>query len=80
MIYHDEGETIWGTHVAQIEVVWPSSKPGQAGHEMYLASRKRILEQGLVLVEIDYLHERNSLSDRIIPTYPEHPHSHPYIV
>jgi len=79
MIYYDEGDPIWGTLITRIEVVWPSSKPGQVGHNLYLDSRKSTLEQGLVLVEIDYLHERSPLSDRI-PTYPEHPHSHPYLV
>ncbi len=46
-----------GKPVGWIELLSPSNKPGGQDDEYYLNKRQSILEQGIVFVEVDYLHE-----------------------
>jgi len=55
-----------GIPVAWLELLSPSNKPGGRGYRQYIEKRHAILEQGLVFVEIDYLHASPSVSDAVI--------------
>lgn len=46
-----------GKPVAWVELLSPSNKPGGADAERYFDKRLKILQNGIVFVEIDYLHE-----------------------
>lgn len=45
-----------GTPVAWIELLSPSNKPGGQDAEQYREKRLKLLQSGIVFVEIDYLH------------------------
>lgn len=51
-----------GTHrpVTRMELFSPSNKPPHAGVQEYLTRRIKVLESGVNLVEIDFLHESQS--------------------
>lgn len=57
-----------GQPIAWIEVLSPSNKPGGRDAETYRNKRRTLLERGLVLIEIDYLHE-SSPTFQGIPDY-----------
>jgi hypothetical protein len=72
-----------GRPVAWIELLSPSNKTNRHDLEIYQSKRQQILEQGIVFMEIDYLHE----SSPTIPKIPDyrtrknrvgHPNAHPY--
>ena len=46
-----------GTPVAWIELLSPSNKPGGRDADEYFDKRLTILENGIVFIEVDYLHE-----------------------
>jgi Protein of unknown function (DUF4058) len=46
-----------GRIVARIELLSPSNKPRGSNYEAYSVNRVRALEEGIPLIEIDYLHE-----------------------
>jgi hypothetical protein len=46
-----------GDLVAWIELLSPSNKPGSSGFEHYREKRAKLLQGGIVFVELDYLHE-----------------------
>lgn len=65
------------TPVAIVELLSPSNKPPRDHFEAYHAKRKDALRSGLVLVEIDYLHQQPPTMN--LPDYTRsHPDSHPY--
>jgi Protein of unknown function (DUF4058) len=57
-----------GEPIAWIELLSPSNKPGGRDAATYRDKRRTLLERGLVLVEIDYLHE-SSPTFQGIPDY-----------
>ncbi|MDX1992356.1 MAG: DUF4058 family protein [bacterium] len=54
---YTSGSGISGDPVAWIELLSPSNKPGGQDALAYQEKRLRILESGLVVVELDYLHQ-----------------------
>jgi hypothetical protein len=73
-----------GEPVAWIELLSPSNKPGGQDAAYYQDKRRKLLQSGIVFVEIDYLHESPPTFD-VIPLYlgtryTEQPvlESHPY--
>ncbi len=54
--------------VAWIEVLSPSNKPGGRHVDAYIDKRKELLENGVVFVEIDFLHEYPTTFP-VLPTY-----------
>lgn len=67
VIYQHTG-TIPGMPVTRIELLSPANKPGGSDYRDYLARRVRVLESGVALVEIDYLHEQRPL----LPQFPSY--------
>jgi hypothetical protein len=63
-----DGERDRGEPVAWIELLSPTNKPGGSAAEDYRAKRQWLLQSGLVVVEIDYLHE-SPPTIRDIPVY-----------
>ncbi len=57
-----------GSPVAWIELLSPSNKPGGRDAESYRIKRRQVLEKGIILVELDYLHE-SAPTFRKIPNY-----------
>ncbi len=49
-----------GEPVAWLELLSPSNKPGGRDGAVYQDKRQRLLETGLVFIELDYLHETHS--------------------
>ncbi|MEZ4659234.1 MAG: DUF4058 family protein [Caldilineaceae bacterium] len=72
-----------GEPVVWIEVLSPSNKPDGRDGDEYLSKRLKIIENGIVFVEIDYLHE-SSPTLTGIPNYrarqnrPADADAHPY--
>ncbi len=73
-----------GTPVAWIELLSPSNKPGGQDAERYHDKRLKLLQSGIVFVEVDYLHESLPTLENV-PIYrtrgqsqPSQMGSHPY--
>ncbi len=69
-----------GDPVVWIELLSPSNKPGGSDAAEYLRKRDKLVESGIALVEIDYLHE-SPPTVRSLPVYrPDQntPHARPY--
>ncbi len=57
-----------GEPVAWLELLSPSNKPMGQDYPKYIAKRQLVIEQGIVFVEIDYLHQTPSTFD-VFPSY-----------
>jgi hypothetical protein len=69
-----------GKPVTWIELLSPTNKPGGTGYMQYIQERATALREGVVLVEVDYLHETRSPINRL-PSYPGgEPGAHPYTI
>lgn len=51
-----------GRPVAWLELLSPSNKPTKSGYRQYAEKRLQILLQGIVFIEVDYLHETPPIS------------------
>lgn len=67
-LYTVQARQSGGTPVVWIELLSPSNKPGGRDAESYRIKRRQVLEKGIVLVELDYLHE-SAPTFRRIPNY-----------
>jgi hypothetical protein len=68
------------TPVTWIEVLSPTNKAQGTGAAQYEEKRIKVLQSGLVLVEIDYLHETLSPISKL-PSYPDRePNAYPYTI
>lgn len=67
-LYTQQTSQSGGVPVAWIELLSPSNKPGGRDAESYRIKRRGVLEKGIVLVELDYLHE-SAPTFRKIPNY-----------
>jgi hypothetical protein len=66
--------------VTRIEVLSPANKLPGSHAEKYLTKRTETIKSGLRLVEIDYLHERRPIDERM-PSYPDkQPKATPYSI
>ncbi|MBC8100043.1 MAG: DUF4058 family protein, partial [Armatimonadetes bacterium] len=75
-----EPDLRFGRVVTLIELLSPSNKPGGSGFWQYAEKRILTLQAGIVLVELDYLHETPSPVP-YIPSYPAHdPAAYPYSI
>ena len=61
LIYHEKS----GKAVTRIELLSPANMPRGSHHSEYLRKRYQTLKSGVRLVEIDYLHLRDPISDKI---------------
>lgn len=78
-IYRAEGGVL-GDLVTQIELLSPANKPPGSHYRQYLVKRAETLQNGVNLVELDYLHERRS-PIAIIPDYTrQQPGAYPYLI
>jgi hypothetical protein len=69
-----------GKPVTWIELLSPTNKPGGTGYVQYIQERATVLREGMVLVEVDYLHETRSPISRL-PSYPGgESGAHPYTI
>jgi hypothetical protein len=68
-----------GRVVARIELLSPSNKPKGSHYQAYRAKRISVIETGIPLIEIDYLHELPSPFTQL-PLYPNEERSYPYHV
>ncbi len=66
-----------GEPVAWIELLSPSNKPGGQDAGSYHDKRLKLLQSGLVFVELDYLHESPSTFDRLPPYTPTNKRGQP---
>jgi len=67
-LYESSTKRDRGQPIAWIELLSPSNKPGGRDAATYRDKRRTLLERGLILVEIDYLHE-SSPTFQGIPDY-----------
>jgi hypothetical protein len=68
------------TAVTRIELLSPTNKPPGDGYLQYREKRNATLEEGIPLIEIDYLHETPP-PIRGVPSYPDREaKSHPYYI
>jgi hypothetical protein len=75
MIYHFEDDV--RSPVVRLELLSPSNKMGGGGYGTYLIKRSELIQEGLPLIEIDYLHQTGSPVLNM-PAYPDDPNSYPY--
>lgn len=68
LIYKVTEHTLLGRPITQIELLSPTNKHGD-GLLLYVEKRVALLNAGINLVEIDYLHESDSVV-RGVPSYP----------
>jgi hypothetical protein len=67
-----------GQAVTWIELLSPTNKPGGSGYNQYLEGRENTLRSSIALVEMDYLHQSESVIGAI-PSYPDRePGAYPY--
>jgi len=64
--------------VAWLELLSPSNKGSKLDAQAYRAKRKKLLQSGLVFVEIDYLHETPSTFEHLPDYTKKDQGSHPY--
>lgn len=80
---YEVGKPELGEPVAWIELLSPSNKPGGQDAAYYHDKRLKLLQSGIVFVELDFLHESPSTFDRI-PRYGPgdkgEQDSHPYLI
>jgi Protein of unknown function (DUF4058) len=74
-----EGDATLGRVVTRIELLSPSNKPGGSDASAYDDKRIETLEEGIPLIEIDYLHETPPVI-HTIPVYPDDPGAYPYMI
>lgn len=80
---YEPGKTDPGEPVAWVELLSPSNKPGGQDATYYRDKRLKLLQSGVVFVELDYLHESPPTFDKF-PSYvvndggERDPDSHPY--
>lgn len=68
------------TLITRIELLSPGNKPPGTHYRQYLRKRNETLDNGINLVEIDYLHETH-LPSQLIPSYPHNePNAYPNII
>ena len=72
-----------GEPVVWIELLSPSNKPDGRDGDEYLSKRLKVIENGIVFLEIDYLHESSPTldgipNDRIRQNRQPEPNAHPY--
>lgn len=72
----DDG--VQGEPVAWIELLSPTNKGETYDAQLYLAKRRLLLEQHLVFVEIDYLHELPPTVSQVFDYSVQQPGAHPY--
>lgn len=78
-IYQLKRDAVLGQPVVQVEILSPTNKPPGEGYVQYVNKRAIALKSGLVMVEVDYLHESASPL-RNVPIYRHHPNSFPYMI
>lgn len=69
-----------GKPVARIELLSPTNKLPAKGYWAYHDKRSLALESGLLIIEIDYLHQTPPII-RVLPSYPDRqPNAQPYSI
>ena len=71
IVYQMEGGKYPGIPIVRIELLSPANKPHGSYYQQYRAKRLQTLRSGLLLVEIDFLHETHPLLAEF-PSYPDH--------
>ena len=81
LVIYQAGEgSLLGRPITRIELLSPANKPSGSHHEQYMVKRRNILEGGLRLVEIDYLHQTPPLI-HLLPDYSKQEEgAYPYTV
>lgn len=64
------GDGELGRAVTWIELLSPTNKPARTGYLQYRQKRIAALKNGIVMVEVDYLHQSQPISDHL-PSYPD---------
>jgi hypothetical protein len=67
-----------GEAIVWLELLSPSNKPKGTDSDSYWAKRQRIIESGMVFVELDYLHESPSTIPHLADYTRQQDGSHPY--
>lgn len=67
-----------GDPVGWMELLSPSNKPTGRDFESYRDKREKVLQSGLVFVELDYLHQQPPTFDGIANYHKFEPDSYPY--
>ncbi|NDJ54661.1 MAG: DUF4058 family protein [Chloroflexi bacterium] len=69
-----------GEVIAWLELLSPGNKPGGRGAVQYIEKRRSLLMAGVVLIEVDWLHESRSPISAL-PSYPDRDdHAHAYSI
>ncbi len=78
-------KTLRGKPVAWVEILSPSNKVNSRDAALYQAKREKLLRTGIVVLELDYLHESGTLWEklpmyRVSKKHTAEPHAHPYYI
>ncbi len=74
VIYDDERP------LTRIELLSPSHKAPDSHYDKYMGKRLETLKDGLRLVEIDFLHERKPILEKLPSYIEQHPTAYPYYI
>ncbi|MEO8613163.1 MAG: DUF4058 family protein [Chloroflexota bacterium] len=77
-IFERHADGAEGKPVAWIELLSPTNKRGSSNIGVYFTKRQKLLESGLVFVELDYLHETPPTFWRLDDYSRHESNSHPY--
>ncbi len=81
-----DNQTALGPMVAWLELLSPSHKPGSSDFSSYVHKRRQLLRQGIIFIELDYLHASPTTLERLGSYQPRHkggprmPGAHPYYI
>jgi Protein of unknown function (DUF4058) len=81
-----DNQTDLGPMVAWLELLSPSNKPGSSDFSSYVHKRRELLRQGVIFIELDYLHASPTTLESLRSYQPRHkggqrmPGAHPYYI
>lgn len=80
VVVYQVGENAPGPPVTRFEILSPANKLGGSHHSRYIDRRWETLQQGLCLIEVDFLHETPPILSAL-PSYPDdEPNAYPYSI
>ncbi len=80
VIHEMNSDGTLGRAVTWVELLSPTNKPPRAGYVQYREKRIAALRNSIVMVEIDYLHQSQPISDHIPSYADQEDNAYPYTV
>jgi hypothetical protein len=79
LVYRTSAGQATGVLVTRIEVLFPANKPPGSDYRHYRTQRRKVMQAGVNLVEIDLLHEQRPVVSSF-PSYADGESDYPYLI